>query len=585
MTKSAHGKRWRLREPVSGEFIAHPDCRGLVATLLYQRDLRDTESTERFLHDTYPRGLHHPLRMKGMLEATTRLIQAITAGESIAVYGDFDADGVTAVALLMQAIPAFGGTIRPYIPHREREGYGLNHEAIEQLAAEGVRLLITVDCGISNRDEVAHAANLGLDVIVTDHHQPPPILPSALAVVNPKQPGCDYPFKQLVGVGIAFKLVQALVKQGLELRNVRGRDLLDLVALGTVADMGPLLDENRILVKAGLEALRQTQRPGLRALIDAAGLKQARITSTDIGFSLGPRLNAAGRLDDAILSYQLLLADDFATAQHLAAELSLANRQRQQITQRVMREAYEQAESMGKHRERIVVLESADYPAGVVGLVAGKLVEEWCRPVVLISQGVELSRGSARSIPNLNIFRALTDCRNRFAADYPGKDLFVRFGGHSMAAGFTIVNAHLRELEERLQQLANTHLTDDLLEPTLSIDAEVSLDLLTWELLHELRQLEPFGEANHQPVLMSRGVHVVGAWPIGSDGKHLKLQLDLGDNGKGGVKTLPAIAFRLGHLAEPLRKYPWIDLAYTLEENTWNGTSSLQLNVKDFRRA
>lgn len=582
---SAHGKRWQLREPPSAEFVARLGCGTVVATLFYQRDLHEPEAVAGFLDDTYPKGLHNPLLMRGMPEAVARLVRAIHEREPIAVYGDFDADGVTAVALLMQAIAAWGGDIRPYIPHREREGYGLNREAVEQLSAEGVRLLITVDCGISNRDEVAFANERGLDVIVTDHHQPPPVLPPALAVVNPKQPGCPYPFKQLVGVGIAFKLVQALFRQGLRFDTVRARDLLDLVALGTIADMGPLYGENRVLVKAGLEAMRETQRPGLLALIRAAGVKQKQIASRDIGFSLGPRINAAGRLDDAILAYQLLLADDLATAEQLAGELNLANRQRQEITQQVMGDACEQAEATAKHQQPIVVLESTDYPAGVVGLVAGKLVEQWARPVVLIARGSEVSRGSARSIPTFNIFKALSACRDAFAALHPGQDLFIRFGGHSMAAGFSIRNEYIEALETGLQSLAAQQLTEALLQPTLHIDVEVSLDEVTWDLLQALQAFEPFGEANHQPILLSRRVCVVGAWPTGTDGKHLKLQVELPSTDQNGKRTLSAIAFRLGHLAEPLRRHPWIDIAYTLQENTWNNPSSLQLNVKDFRRA
>ena len=306
---SARRKRWVLRDPAPPELARRLGCSPLLADLLYQRNLREPELVRAFLDADYRSGMHDPLLMKGMPEASARIAQAIADRELMAVYGDFDTAGVTAVTLLMQAISAMGGTIRPYIPHRTREGYGLNNLAVEQLATDGVRLLITVDCGISNVDEVARATAMGLDVIVTDHHHPPAVLPDALAVVNPKQPGCAYPYKQLVGVGIAYKLVQALVKRGLRLGELRGRDLLDVVALGTVTDMGPLDGENRVLVKAGLEALNATQRPGLKALIDVAGLVQGKIDSSAIGYMLGPRINAAGRLDDAVRAYDLLLAD------------------------------------------------------------------------------------------------------------------------------------------------------------------------------------------------------------------------------------------------------------------------------------
>jgi single-stranded-DNA-specific exonuclease len=580
---TARKKYWQLREtPPTGSAAVAGLSEILTALLyhrLYPRNLPAQEADEQFaevvhhfLTDYYPDGLHDPFLLKGMDAASKRIAHAIAQGEQMAVYGDFDTDGVTAVSLLMQAIPAMGGNLRPYIPHRDREGYGLNIEAVEMLAAEGVHLLITVDCGITNVAEVERANELGMEVIVTDHHRPPPDLPPALAVVNPKQPDCPYPYKQLVGVGIAYKLVQALVKQGLR-PKLRGRDMLDVVALGTIADMGPLDGENRVLVRAGIEAIHSTQRPGLLALIKAAGLKPERITSTDVGFMLGPRINAAGRIDDAVRAYELLLAQDFATAEQLAAELNTANRRRQELTRQVQDEALALAEQQEKHLRRIVVLDSADYPAGVVGLVAGKLVEQWARPVILISRGEEESRGSARSIPVFNIHQALTTCA----------DLFTRFGGHSMAAGFSIPNRNLGELEARLQALADEQLTDEMLQPTLFIDAEVDPQYLTRQLVQELAQLEPFGQANHQPLFLSRNVQAVGVRTVG-DGKHLKFRLDVpGADGRGNT-GLQAIAFGLGALAEPLRKYPAIDIVYTLEENTWDGNTSLQLRIKDFRR-
>lgn len=565
---SARRKRWKTLDPAPPSFVQAIGCHPVVATLLYQRGMRDAQGVTKFLTADYHSGLHDPFRMKGMSAASTRIAQAITQGEPMAVYGDFDTDGVTAVTLMIQAVTAMGGQIRPYIPHRLREGYGLNTEAIETLSTDGVRLLITVDCGISNVVEVERANALGLDVIVTDHHHPPPILPNAFAVVNPKQAGCTYPYNQLVGVGIAFKLVQALVKQGMRLGNLRGRDMLDVVALGTVTDMGPLLDENRVLVKAGLEAINATKRPGLRALIAAAGIAEGQVDSAAIGFMLGPRINAAGRLDDAVRAYELLLASDFAAAQRLALNLNATNRERQELTKRVQTEARAQAEETGKHQERIVVIDG-QYPAGVVGLVAGKLVEEWGRPVLLIERGDTVSRGSARSVSGFNMVEALGTC----------KDLFVRFGGHSMAAGFSIANERLAELDERLQQLAATTLTDDMLTPTVTIDAEVELNDLTWELFNELSQLEPFGQANPQPTLMSRSVHVIDA-QTRSEGQHLRLIIAI-PNGK----PLEAIAFRFGHLLEPLRKHPHIDIIYTLDAREWNGERKLQLNIKDFRRA
>lgn len=567
---SARRKRWDLKPPAPPDYARRLGVSPLLATLLYQRELHDVDAAQAFLTADYSTGLHDPLLLKGMPEAAARVAQAVRAGELIAVYGDFDTDGVTAVTLLTQALSAMGANVRPYIPHRTREGYGLNNLAVEGLAADGVRLLITVDCGVSNAAEVAQAQARGVDVIVTDHHAPPETLPPALAVINPRQPGCAYPYKDLVGVGIAFKLIQALSRLGLRPGDLRGRDMLDVVALGTVADMGPLTGENRALVKAGLQAINTTRRPGLNALIAVAGLAPGGVDSTAIGYMLGPRLNAAGRLDDARRAYELLLATDTAAATAIARELNETNRARQELTKQVTAAARELAEAEGRQSQRIVVLAGEEFPAGVVGLVAGKLADEWGRPVLLIERGPEESRGSARSIPGFSMIEALRSC----------DELFVRYGGHAAAAGFTIPTARIGELEQRLSAIAERQLSDEMLVPRLAIDAAVGLNELSWDLLAEIQRLEPFGQANPQPVLMSSGVQVVDARPRGADGQHLKLLLR-----KDGGPTHEAIAFRLGHLASSLRRHSQIDLAYTLECNTWNGERRLQINVKDLRRA
>jgi single-stranded-DNA-specific exonuclease len=345
--------------------------------------------------------------------------------------------------------------------------------------------------------------------------------------------------------------------------------LLDVVALGTVADMGPLLGENRVLVKAGLEAINSSQRPGLKALINVAGLVQGRITAADIGYMLAPRLNAAGRLDDAVLAYRLLLAEEPVAAAAYAQELQQANRERQELTKRVQALAREQAESSGKHERPVVLLADEAFAAGVVGLVAGKLAEEWGRPVLLIERGAEQSKGSARSIPGFNMIDALSS----------RAELFVRFGGHAAAAGFTIATANIPALEDHLIGLAERQLDANQLQPVLAVHAEVDLNTVGWPLLEELQRLEPFGQGNPQPVLMSRAVEVVDARSRGGDGQHLRLLLR-----KDG-ETYEAIAFRLGRLADALRRRPLIDVAFTLESNEWNGERRLQINVKDFRRS
>ncbi|NCC34673.1 MAG: single-stranded-DNA-specific exonuclease RecJ, partial [Chloroflexia bacterium] len=357
--------------------------------------------------------------------------------------------------------------------------------------------------------------------------------------------------------------------RGLTLNGLRGRDLLDVVALGTVADMGPLHGENRTLVKMGLKAIHSSERPGLKALIELAGLRRSAVTATDIGFALGPRLNAAGRLDDAVRAYELLLAQDTSTAVTLAQALNQANRERQDLTKRVQAEAQALAEASGLTQRRVIMLAHETFPAGVLGLVAARLVEEWARPVLLIERGEGESRGSARSVPGFSIIDALTQCQ----------DLFVRFGGHAAAAGFTIHTLRLPELEARLQAIAEQYLTNEMLVPRLLIDAEVELHRLNWELLEELKRLEPFGHANPMPVLMSSRVEVVDVRTRGVGGQHLRLLVRKADT------TYEAIAFRLGHLAEAVRRHPLLDLAYTFEDDEWNNERRLQLKIKDFRRA
>lgn len=565
---SARRQRWEIRPPAPASFVEQLGLHPLLAHLLYQRGLHEPPIARAFLAADYSSGLHDPFAMRGMAAAAGRIAEAIERGELIAVYGDFDVDGITAVALLTQAIKAMGGRIRPYIPHRAREGYGLNNLAISQLVADGVTLLITVDCGIANYAEVAEANRLGLDVIVTDHHHPPMLLPPALAIVNPRQLDCAYPFKGLVGVGIAFKVVQALARYGKRPAGLRGRDLLDLVALGTVADMGPLHDENRVLVRAGLIALNESSRPGVLALVAAAGLSPGMIDSGAIAFALAPRLNAAGRLADARRAYELLLADERMKADLLAAELNTTNRERQALT----RQLYAMAETMvmqsGRTEHPLIVVSHPGFNAGVIGLVAARLVETYHRPVIVIEQGEETSRGSARSIPGFSIIDLFDQCA----------DLFVRYGGHAAAAGFTISTNQITALEQRLLALGSQHLSAEQLVPRLLIDATVPLSDLSWELYTTLCQLEPFGQGNPQPVFMTPNVTVIDPQPT-TDGNHLRMRVRVGQT------SFEAIGFHFGRFADALRRHPNIDLAYQLTVDEWNGQRRLRLLVRDFRRA
>jgi single-stranded-DNA-specific exonuclease len=543
-----------------------PGLSPLVVQLLYTRGLSTPSEVQTFLKGDWPED--NPFRLKGMNEAVTRLRQAIRQRESIAVYGDFDADGVTATALLVEALSALGAQAKPYIPHRVDEGYGLNKDALRELAQKGIKVVVTVDCGIRATPQVTYGLGLGLDIIVTDHHSPGEELPPATAAINPKQADCRYPFKKLAGVGLAFKLAQALLRANSQIPVARGKvgfdeeDLLDLVALGTVADLAPLLGENRALVRRGLEKLNQPQRLGLQALISQAGVRPGQITATTIGYVLGPRLNAVGRLDTAMASYNLLTTNSPAEARSLALELDEANRERQQLTVDTLEKAREQVLAIGEE-ERLFFVAAEDYLQGIVGLVAQRLTDEFYRPSVVVELGEETSRGSCRSIPEFNITEALDQC----------SDLLVKYGGHSAAAGFTVTNANLEPLQQRLRQIATQELEGQELLPTLSIDAEVDLSEMNWAIHALLEQLEPFGYDNPTPLFLSREVIVRDARVVGE--RHLKMTL--GD----GRKVWDAIAFRQGEWAGKLPRR--IDVVYTLEVNEWNEEKRLQLNVKDLR--
>jgi single-stranded-DNA-specific exonuclease len=534
--------------------------------LLYNRGLDTPSKVQAFLKGDWPED--NPFRLKGMNEAVTRLRQAIRQREPIAVYGDFDADGVTATALLVETLSALGAQAEPYIPHRVDEGYGLNKSALRELAERGIKVVATVDCGIRSVPEVTYGRGLGLDIIVTDHHSPGEELPPATAAIDPKQAGCRYPFKKLAGVGLAFKLAQALLRANRQAPvaedevDLNEEDLLDLVALGTVADLAPLLGENRALVRRGLEELNRSQRLGLQALISQAGVQPGQITASTIGYVLGPRLNAAGRLDTAMASYNLLTSSSLTEAKSLALELDEVNRQRQRLTVDTLEKTREQVLAIGEE-ERLFFVAAPNYPLGIVGLVAQRLAEEFYRPSVVVKLGPKRSRGSARSIPEFNITAALDRCR----------DLLVKYGGHSAAAGFTVTNVNLEPLQQRLRQIATYQLEGLELVPTLSIDAEVDLSEMNWATHALLGQLEPFGYANPTPVFLSREVIVRDARVVGE--RHLKMTLS------DGHAVWDAIAFRQGEWAGKLPHR--IDVVYTLEVNEWNEQKRLQLNVKDLR--
>lgn len=566
-------RRWLVQPAAPSEFFAHAATLGLsrlTAQLLYNRKLETPEAIDYFFNATYNR-LADPMLIKNMDLAVARVKAAVAHAEKVAVYGDFDADGVTGCTLLIQFLRAAGVEAIPRIPHRVDEGYGLNKKAIELLAKDGVKLIITVDCGVSNVEEIAYARTLGVDVIVTDHHRPPDPLPQAAAILNVRQPGDNYPFKEPAGVGMAFHLARALSQHGLKPKGLTPRDLLDLVALGTVADIAPLTGENRVLVSSGLKAINRAKRAGLVALIEAAGLTPGNLDAFSLGFYLAPRINAAGRIDDAMLAYDLLLTEDLERARELARELNEKNKERQARLNLVLEEARQRVESEKLYdKGKIMILSGEGWPAGVVGLVAGRLSEEFNRPVLVMEKGRDWSKGSARSTEAFNVVEALTRCA----------DLLERYGGHRAAAGFTLPTANLAEFERRLHEMAEIGLEQGDLVPTLLIDAEIEASEIS-AAYEQSFQLAPFGSENPAPLFLTRDLVLREARPVGTDGAHLKLRLFDPHQGR----PVDAIAFREGAAAAELRPGQHLDLVYNLEQNIWQGQKKLEVKVRDFRVA
>ena len=550
---------WRIlpRVPLRTDL---PGIHPLIVQLLYNRGITEPAQFEAFLN--VDRRLEaDPFLLPDMHRAVQRTYQALFRGERIAVYGDFDADGITATAILTQGLSALGGRVIPFIPHRFRDGYGLQLAPLERLGKAGVSLIITADTGISAFEEVARCRKLGMDVIVTDHHVPPDYLPPALAVVDPKRSDSAFRATDLAGVGVAFKLLQALLEGSGRDRVLAG--LLDLVALGTVADMVPLLGDNRYWVKQGLELLNSTERIGLQEMMRCAGLQPGNLTSESISWILAPRINAAGRLDDASTSYRLLVTQSRDEAARLALDLEEKNARRQRMTSELLLRARELLLAQGVDFPLLMV-GGADFPAGVMGLVAGRLAEEFYRPVILLKTGPEVCRGSGRSIPEFNLIGALDRCR----------DLLLNVGGHAGAAGFTVQRGNLAALQMRLLKIAEEELAGVDLRPHIDIDAEVPLTVFTGDFYQQLQKLAPFGSGNPEPTFVTREVEVLEWSPVGEQGDHLRLKV------RQESVVWDAIGFGLGGLADQISSR--IDVAYNLIADAWNGVERLRLKLLDF---
>ncbi|MBX4191521.1 MAG: single-stranded-DNA-specific exonuclease RecJ, partial [Candidatus Doudnabacteria bacterium] len=485
------------------------------------------------------------------------------------VYADYDADALTALSVMYLGLKKLGITVDYYIPDRFSEGYGMNLEAIRTIAERGDTLIITVDCGINAVEEAKLCKELGMDLIITDHHELTGELPDCMAVINPKNPTDNYPSQSLTGVGVAYKVMQALFQgtEGVGQGAVEGWEkwLLDLVAIGTVADCQSLTGENRILVSFGLKVLSKTRWPGLKAMLSAANLKTNKFDTFTLGFILAPRINAAGRIKHGDTAFKLLIAENQAEAEILASELNKLNQHRQLLTEQVMSEAKAQIELISD--KKVLMAAGKDWPKGVVGLVAGRLAEEYNRPVLAISTIEGIATGSARSTPEFDIVAALT----------AAKDLLQKYGGHTQAAGFTLASENLPSFHQRLLEYAEG-LNLTLSESTLEIDAEMTPSDVTWENFGYLEKLSPFGYGNAKPKFVGRELEVLDCRPVGNDNKHCKLKIKFGDH------ILEAICFGQGFLNNSLKVGNKIDAVFELIANEWNGNKQLQLKILDVKQ-
>ena len=559
-------KEWSLLPDTSAravEFSQRIGTTPFTAALLLHRGITSDEEARAFLHPE-KQPFHDPFLMRDMEKAVSRIEQAIQAQERIVVYGDYDVDGITATSLLCRNLRQLGAAADYFIPHRQKDGYGLHKETLDEIIAGGARLIVTVDCGISAVEEAA-AAKDKVDLIITDHHLPGKELPKALAVIDPHRADCAYPDKNIAGVGVAFKLCQALWQK------MRGKAFtgdLDIVALGTVADVVPLLGENRKIVQQGLRVLKKSKRPGIQALLAVTELQEKEITAGHIGFVLAPRLNAAGRLASALRGVELLLTEDGEEAQAIAEELDAANRERQAVEQEILQAAEKQIEEIDVKRAHVLVLHGEGWHPGVIGIVASRIVERYYRPTVIIAEEDGIGKGSCRSIRGFHMFEALSAC---------GEHL-LGFGGHAQAAGLSLRSADVASFREAMEAYAAKVLTEEDFVPILEIELELAPEKITEQLMTEIKLLEPYGMGNPKPLFASHGVRGSYAQRIGKEGQHLKFALD------GVDESIDVLAWGRGEAA-PLVNRERIDIAYFPEYHVWREKRSLQLMLEDFRPA
>jgi single-stranded-DNA-specific exonuclease len=540
----------------------------IISRILTSRRILSTEDASRYLSPSL-NDLHNPLLMKDMQKGVQRLTGAIYNREKIVIYGDYDADGVTSVVVLLKFLMEIGHSVTYYIPDRIKDGYGLNKPAIDRMKADNVKLIVTVDCGISDHDQISYARTLGIDTIILDHHEVPVNLPEAVAIINQNRKECTFPFKDLAAVGIVFNFLIALRgklrKDGFwENRKYPNlREYLDLVALGTIGDICPLVDENRIFTKIGLDLITEGRRVGLRALMEICGIDSQVIDTVKASFCLIPRINAAGRIASASEAVQLLLTDDMEEARRIAYNLELYNRKRQTMEKDILKEILEEIEkTTDPEKVKSLVFASYKWHPGVIGIVASKLVDRYYRPTILISLKDGIGKGSGRSIADFNIYKGLKECDS----------LLLSYGGHRYAAGISIKEEDIKEFSHMLEDVIRRKVnTSDFVSHT-NIDAMCNLDDISYELISEISKLAPFGSGNPEPVFCVRNINVSSRSVVGNN--HLRMRVS------GNGVSYSSIWFNKGHLINFLSEHA-LDIAFTPHINIWNGASDIQLKMKD----
>lgn len=536
----------------------------LLATILVNKKLVDKDDIELFLNPTR-NDFYDPFLINDMDIATERIIKAIKNQEKVIIYGDYDVDGITSITVLKSFLKDAELEVGYYIPNRLEEGYGLNKNAIDKIYNENYELMITVDCGISANEEIEYANSLGLEVIVTDHHEPGDVIPNALAVIDNKRKDSRYPFRELAGVGVAFKVAQAL-GQKLGMREEAYLKYLDIVCVGTISDIVPLISENRVIAKLGLKLIKQTKNLGLRSIINSSGYNQ--INSTTISFGVAPRINACGRMGKAEEALNLLLSQDIYQVNELTKKLNDHNRERQEIEKSIFNDAIQKIEKEQLSNNRTIVLGGENWHHGVIGIVSSKITEMYFKPSILLSFEEDgIGKGSGRSIPGFDLHEALMKC----------EDTIERFGGHSMAIGITIKKDKLDEFYKQFEGIAKENKIEEII-PIVNIDAKVDLNEINKSMVADLKELEPFGEANKMPIFAFKNVKIDSIRAL-SEGKHLKLTLR--DNNQ----IVNAIGFNMGKLADEYKIGDKIDIAGMLEINTFNGVDNLQINIKDIMKS